>query len=352
MLRIDPASVDALSTATSADDLVGLVAEAVRLEFATIPPYLTAMLSLRPGQNREIWWAIHDVVVDEMLHMLIGCNLLNALGARPALDTAGFVPTYPGALPLGIASGLEVGLEPFSLDLVGRVFMEIEEPEHPLVFPAALAATAEAPEFATIGEFYRTLAKVLGELGDGVLVGDPARQVVAPRWFPAGRLFPIVDVASAVRAIDLVTEEGEGTATSPIDPDGDVAHYYRFAAIRHGRALVADATAPEGFSFTGPAFPFDEAGVWPLTTNQHHEDLDADTEPWRRVARFRATFTRLLDALQRVVDGEPGHLDAAMGLMFELKLAGQMLVAAPIRTGGVDVGPHPGPVFVRWDGRG
>ena len=107
MLRIERAAVEAVDSATSAEDLVGLVQEAMRLEFATIPPYLTAMLSLKPGQNRDIWWAIHDVVVDEMLHLLIGCNLLNALGGRPVLDDRKFVPKYPGTLPLGIASGRE-----------------------------------------------------------------------------------------------------------------------------------------------------------------------------------------------------------------------------------------------------
>ena len=86
MLRIDRSVVDELARASSAAEITGLVQQAVRLEFSTVPPYLTAMMSLKPDQNRDIWWAIHDVVVDEMLHMLIGCNLLNALGARPALD--------------------------------------------------------------------------------------------------------------------------------------------------------------------------------------------------------------------------------------------------------------------------
>ena len=32
----------------------------------------------------------------------------------------------------------------------------------------------------------------------------------------------------------LVVAEGEGTPESPVDPDGDIAHYYRFEAIRRG----------------------------------------------------------------------------------------------------------------------
>ena len=38
-----------------------------------------------------------------------------------------------------------------------------------------------------------------------------------------------------------------------------------------------------------------------------------------------------------------------MGVMFELKLAGQTLVTLPVRRRGVDVGRHAGPVFARLD---
>jgi hypothetical protein len=346
MLRIDRAAVDDLARASSVADITDRVQDAVRLEFSTIPPYLTAMLSLKPGQNRDIWWAIHDVVVDEMLHMLIGCNLLNALGARPALDAADFVPRYPGALPLGIGSGLMVGLKPFSRELLENVFMEIEEPEHPLRFRRA-AGAGEAPEFATIGEFYRTLSDTLLALPDPVLPGDAARQVVAPNWYSGERLFPIRTTADAARAIELIIEEGEGTSDSPVDPDGDIAHYYRFAAIVRGRRLVRDDSVPAGFSFTGEPYLFDVAGVWPLTPDQRAGDLDPKSEAWRRVQQFRVTFTRLLTALQRCVDGDPGHLDAAMGVMFELKLAGQALAATPVVSNGVPTGLNAGPVFVR-----
>jgi hypothetical protein len=39
---------------------------------------------------------------------------------------------------------------------------------------------------------------------------------------------------------------------SPIDIDGDFAHYYRFEAIARDRRLVAHPGAPGGFWFTGP----------------------------------------------------------------------------------------------------
>ncbi|HYU50046.1 MAG TPA: ferritin-like protein [Candidatus Limnocylindria bacterium] len=345
MLQIDRSTVDTVDGASSADDLTALIQEAVRLEFSTIPPYLTAMLSLKPGQNREIWGTIHDIVVDEMLHMAIVCNLLNALGQRPTIAYPGFVLTYPSSLPLGIGGRLEVGLRRFSLDVVEHVFMEIEEPENPLVFRGRRMVDEEPPSFSTIGEFYRTLAGKLLELGDGAFSGDPARQVVAPRWFPAERLFAITDAATAARALTLIIEEGEGTSIAPVDPDGDIAHYYRFKSIVRGQRLVRDLTTAAGYSFTGPPYRFDATGVWPLTPNQRLADLDEHTEAWRRANQFRVTFTRLLMALQRVFDGEPGHLDAAMGVMFELKLAGQVLASLPVVVSGQPIDQNAGPVF-------
>ncbi len=85
--------------------------------------------------------------------------------------------------------------------------------------------------------------------------------------------------------------------------------------------------------------------MWPLTANQRQADLDRRSEAWRRAQQFRVIFTRLLRSLQRVVDGEPDHLDAAMGVMFELKLAGQVLSAVPAVSSGVPTGRNTGPVF-------
>jgi len=217
MLTIDRAVVDQLARAGSAADVADLVQEAVRLEFATIPPYLTAMMSLKPNQNRDIWWAIHDVVVDEMLHMLIGCNLQNALGARPNLDAENFLPEYPGPLPLGLGSGLAVGLEPLSIPLLENVFMKIEEPEHPLTFRTAFAAIDRA-RFATIGEFYRTLSSTILALPDPVLPGDATRQVVAPNWYPAERLFSILTTADAARGDRADHRGGRGHIRLPNRP--------------------------------------------------------------------------------------------------------------------------------------
>src|SRR5262249_46804282 len=83
---------------------------AIELEHATIPTYLYAVYSIRPGSNTEIQKLILSVVIEEMLHMSLACNILNAIDGSPCIDTPDFIPTYPGPLPGSVEAGLIVPL--------------------------------------------------------------------------------------------------------------------------------------------------------------------------------------------------------------------------------------------------
>lgn len=334
MLLVPQELLEQVQAATTGDELLVLIQGAVELEFSTIPPYLTAMLSLKPGTNREVWEILHSVVVDEMLHMAVGANLMTALGGGALIDSPGFVPAYPTHLPMAVNSSMVVPLQAYSQETVRDVFMRIEAPEHPLVFEVEFAARA----YATIGAFYAALAGRLAELGPAVFVGDPARQLDAPIWF-GDRLKPMLTPDDAITAISELVEEGEGTSTSPLDAQGDVAHYYRFEQLLRGRRLVADASVPEGFAYRGDPIPFDPGAVYPLTPNQRLDAFEPESQVGRLARQFAFTFTKLLKALHKTFNGSPGAFDAAMGLMFELRLAGQRLCAQPIGDGSVNAGP-------------
>jgi hypothetical protein len=117
---------------------------------------------------------LRSVVQEEMTHMGLAANLLNAVGGSPVIARPGFVPAYPGPLPGKVGGDLEARLDRLSLDLVENVFMRIEEPEDPLVFRSESAAETGP---LTIGEFYAAIADQLRAVGSAALVGDPARQV-------------------------------------------------------------------------------------------------------------------------------------------------------------------------------
>lgn len=53
---------------------------AIELEHFTLPPYLCALYSLDAGRNPEATEVLASVLVEEMLHMTLAANLLNAVG--------------------------------------------------------------------------------------------------------------------------------------------------------------------------------------------------------------------------------------------------------------------------------
>lgn len=326
MLRLDPKFVQLVQSAASLEDLHYLFQKAIELEHSTIPPYLTAMYSLKPGTNPEPKGIIHSIVVEEMLHMSISANILNALGGKPAINTPEFVPSYPGPLPMGIGGNLIVGIEKFSKDLVKNVFMEIEEPENPIEFKTMLAA--EDVTYKTIGEFYAALQKKINELADDKLPGDPARQVTSA-FFASDLLYPILTKEDAISAINIIVEQGEGTTTSPLDPEGELAHYYRFEEIYKGKRLVKDPSAPNGYSFSGAPIQFDPLSVSPIFPNTKTDMLPEGTEARHRMNEFNSSYFSLLDGLHKAFNGEPENLDNCIGLMYDIKLYAEKLCAMP-----------------------
>jgi Ferritin-like len=367
MVDVTDDVVEQVKSANKAEDLYDSVQQAIELEFATIPVYLTAMLSLRPDTNRQIWDILHSVVIDEMLHFAIDCNLLIALGSWPDIANENFIPKYPSPLPMSIGwtfpdldltgsglpgaastgSGLIVGCESFSYTLVKETFMGIEKPDFPPVKVPTRPHVTELRRttFQTIGDFYNALVSKIEELGDPLFEAPrPGKQLVADRWFDSDHLFAIVNAETAVRALQLIVREGEGTSTSINgDPDGGIAHYYRFQQILERRQLVKDRE--NRYAYAGADIPFDPEGVWNITPNQKLEDLDSESQAGRRAHQFAYSFTKLLKALHRTFNGEPGFFDTAMALMFELKLAGQALCSVPAEFGGKPTGCNVGPVF-------
>lgn len=319
---------------------------AVQLEHSTIPPYLYALYSLKPGTNDTIGNLIRSVVFEEMAHMTLACNILNAIGGAPVIDEPGFIPAYPGPLPGGVDADLTVGLAPFSKDVVKNVFMEIEEPEFPLEFPTL--ASAEAPQ-VTIGMFYTALSDAMAivDKRDPLFLHPSNPQVTGV--FSRFGVTAVTDLASAQAAIATIIDQGEGTQQDPMDSvetDSEPAHYYRFAEIWHGRYLVATGAPPtapveDRYAYAGDKIPFDATAVQPARANPTETTLPVPPDvpnPQLACRTFNYTYTNLLKSLHTTFNGDPTAIDPAIGLMESLKEQAIALMAIPLGDG-TNAGP-------------
>ena len=100
----------------------------MEVEHATIPPYLTALATLK-SKKSDIYNRLKEVLIQEMLHLALAANILNAVGGKPSLNYSGFIPDYPSVLPGGLHPKLIVPIKKFSRPLVKDVFSMIEQPE-------------------------------------------------------------------------------------------------------------------------------------------------------------------------------------------------------------------------------
>jgi len=114
VLKIDATRVQAVRAAEAAEDLYPHLQGAIQLEHSTIPVYLTALYSIKPGFMPEVRQILSSVAIEEMLHLSIACNVLNAIGGQPVLSSPDFIPKYPGPLPMNINTSLRVHLAPLS----------------------------------------------------------------------------------------------------------------------------------------------------------------------------------------------------------------------------------------------
>jgi hypothetical protein len=320
VIEIEKSYLDAVRAASTPRDLHESLQSAIVLELATIPPYLTAYFSLKPGENTDVANLVRSVVIEEMLHLTIAANVLNAVGGCPVIDSREVVLDYPTQLPMGVAGGVTVHIGPMSMSQC-ETFMRIEQPENPI---------ADRADLVTIGDFYAAIIDKIKEFGEPAFATPSAPQVTAP-WFPSAQLFAVTDVASAGRALSIVVEQGEGTAASPEDGDGDgeLAHYYRFAEIRHGRRLVADPDAAEGFSYTGDPVVLTPSGVHPMIMDPTTALYPRGTAAGRLTEQFGRSYRHLLVALHETFTGQPSALNTAMGIMYELRLLAIAMTTTP-----------------------
>lgn len=310
---------------TQLTDLHRLLQAALALEHLTIPPYLTAMHTLRPGQNRAAFDVIRSVVLEEMLHMVLVANVLNALGGKPSVARTDFVARYPALLPF---SSVPVALRHFSLAALDT-FLRIEQPEHIDDLPAPDGGTSDGG-WTSIGQFYGVIAASLDRLVDergeaAVFTGEHHRQIGPEDFYDSGgEVRKVADRRSALEALAQVKEQGEGVGATVWDGDDleygearEPAHYFRFNQLRAQRHYGPDDNPGSGP--TGASLPVDWQGAYSIDPQAKAADFRFDPATHHAALEFNAAYAEMLVLLDNAFDGAPAALGNAVPQMVVLR---------------------------------
>lgn len=338
----------------SREDLVLHLRWAISLELSTIPPYLCSLYSITDNTT-DAYRLVRSVAVEEMLHMMLAANLANSIGGSAEI-TPDLVPKYPGFMPHHAAGGPFIQLQALSAPLLSTVFMAIEQPE------SSPRAPAEGDHFQTIGQFYKAIEdgfeRCVDRYGEAGLFGEDTGFQRSDTYFGsgAGRLFEVHDLRSAKRAVQEITQQGEG-ATHPRPPlpgeepfggydhygrrsDGtygpilgipwELSHYRKFQALANGQVAI-------------PA-------TYPMTPNPSTDRFEGEVRALS--ALFDGAYTLVLRALSATFTTRStaeSFFRVAFPLMRDvLPTLATLLMQTPIEPAAdPTLGPNAGPAF-QW----
>jgi Ferritin-like len=346
---------------------------AMQLEHATIPPYLTAAYTARIGANSAAIDAITAVAREEMLHLTLAGNLLNAIHGSPNLMCDGFVPPFPCHLPDG-ETDFEVGIVKFSADAI-KTFLNIERPSHPGkaavvrehggiqyiakhdlrketrglgrgILPSVPTKDHEANDlelhFWSIGEFYNAIRNGLKHLTDKLgekelFCGEKDKQINPKYYFSAGGdLTRITNLETALAAIELISAQGEGYTDETHGMGDELAHYYRFEQISLGKYYLKGDTPHNP---RGKDFPKDYLAVFPIKSNAKIADYADFPAIKAQAMLFNGRYKRFLEKLTRAFNGEPDLFAQSYKDMYQIKQEMEYLIRNPLGDSGENAAP-------------
>ncbi|MFD8478081.1 ferritin-like protein [Kitasatospora sp. NPDC059673] len=306
------------------DELRTYLQAALEVEHLTIPVYMTGLYTIRPGTNATAFYAIRAVLMEEMLHMTLAANLLNAVGGAPVVDSR-VVAEYPARLPFSGESVPSIGLRHFSPEAL-KTFLRIEQPK------SMTPAPAPGDGWTSIGQFYDTvregLEHLIRTLGPAqVFTGGPERQVGPEDFYNSGgEVFRIGDRATALLAIETITEQGEGVhdtiwnSNEVFGEERELAHWFRFNEIFTGRSYGPHDRPKDPPS--GPLIDVTWDDAYPIHGDSKVADYqryERTSDVHRQAVAFNSRYAVLLRYLDSAFNGHPRHLALAIPTMLELR---------------------------------
>lgn len=326
--------------------LCKLLQTAMELEWSTIPPYLTALLSIKPHANRVAANVLRSVMMEEMLHMVLVGNLISSLGGTVRIGKDNR-PSYPLKLKFEGTPfkdrNFDIDLAPFSAKTIAT-FLKIEMPAS-LVERRILKFALDELEIPnlTIGDFYQRIIGDLEALCEQsseaeVFTGDPAKQIGEQYyWSGAGKPVIITSLATAKQAVEVVMVQGEGAEGSIgagdafAEPIDSIAHYFRFNEIALGRFYLPTDKPRDPPS--GDPIAVDYSQVFPIKTNPRQSDYAEGTKLASLNLSFNQQYSLMLTQLETAFHGTvPILFDAILNGMRALTPIALEMMATPIEN--------------------
>ncbi len=208
-----------------------------------------------------------------------------------------------------------------------------EEPGQPVIITSQ-DLVPEPEEYATVGHLYRGIeqgfAHLVAKQGAGQIFIGPPQAQATQQYFSWPELIPVTDLASAIKAIETIVEEGEGARG-----DWQNAHYGKFLQV-YNEYLELKAQDPnfEPSRKIKPAFvrqPADTGAAILIT-----EPVTAGVSNL-----FNASYATLLSILNRFfLHG--GESEAEFKLLSDIAVDTMFSVIRPIGIllTTLPIGPH------------
>jgi hypothetical protein len=197
--------------------LLSLLTEACELEHGLACSYLFAGFSIKQDvseggltwkqlQTARLWASeIYMVAAEEMLHLAQAWNMLSAVGGAPYY----LRPNFPQRRSY-YGFDLPLALERFGPAAVRR-FVSYETPADQLPSADDQSDDDAPANYRSVGELYGLIREQIVALPEERLFFPGAQGEMGPDITHFPNIIPIKDRASALAAIDLITEQGEGT---------------------------------------------------------------------------------------------------------------------------------------------
>ena len=302
---------------------------AIKLEFATVPPYLVALWSIK-NDTHPVCKSIREIVHEEMLHMSMTCNMLAAVSGTPLIAHHDFVPIYPGGLPGDVHPDLTVELEGLSQKSL-KTFLAIERPAE---FPENVEQSKEESTLQldrTIGEFYTCIGNAFHTLNPTL---SSTNQIAGPLAWSF-----ITKLEDVDRAIKLIKMQGEGSSGSPEERKADLSHYFRFRELQERKKLVWNEKL-EKYVYDS-AFEWPEVYDVPSMSEEEYAQI-SDPNILKLLDKFDSQYSELLNLLHQTWNGRgQSAFVESIKVMFELTDLGREIIATEIPgTGGKSYCPR------------